>query len=87
MQKKQVTKLWNSIPGRYVMRYNKDIAKYNEVAYNIVSDSGIIFNDLHQVMVNAGIEKCLWEDGIHLNAYGQEMLGKAVANKILEKVK
>jgi len=87
IHKKQVTELWDSIPGRDVMRYNKDIIEYNAAAYGIVSNSGIAFHDLYKVVVNTGIEKCLWEDGIHLNVYGQKILGEAVANRILGEVK
>lgn len=88
LRKKQKNKLWDSIPGRNVMRYNKDIRKYNEILKEVAVSVDAVYNDLYQVVVNNGINKCVGPDGIHLkHPEGGQILGKAVANKIIELLK
>ena len=61
-------------------RYNSDIEKYNEVAKRVLSEKGVIINDLYTV--SAGFDESLHADWVHFNEEGSEILARAVVEKI-----
>ena len=62
-------------------RYNSDIEKYNEVAKRVLSEKGVIINDLYTI--SAGFDESLHADWVHFNEEGSEILARAVVKKIL----
>ncbi len=66
-----------------VVRRNTDIAVYNTKAREIAQEFDIRVNDLDAVMKDAGVEKMLAQDGVHLSPEGAKRVGKQVAQAIL----
>ena len=61
-------------------RFNRDVEAYNAAADAIVSDARLSINDLHAVVVSAGPETVIREDGVHMREEGSRMLARAVAD-------
>ncbi len=62
-------------------RYNSDIEKYNEAAKRVLSQKGVIINDLYSI--SAAFDKDLHADWVHFNDEGSQILARAVCEKIL----
>ena len=63
-------------------RYNSDIEKYNNAAIRVLSEKGIIINDLYSI--SASFDESLHSDWVHFNDEGSKILAQAVCKKILE---
>lgn len=63
-------------------RFGDDILAYNREAAALAAERGIRVNDLYQVVMRAGRDSLLSEDGVHFKPEGYEVLGKAVAEAI-----
>jgi len=68
---------------RRVVRRNTDIAVYNAKAREIAQEFDIRVNDLYAVLNEAGVEKMLTQDGVHLSPEGAQRVGRQVAQTIL----
>jgi len=64
-------------------RHEQDVCCYNEAALELMREGGVEVNDLHEVIAQAGPERCLGPDGVHMNEHGNELLAEAVARAIL----
>ena len=62
------------------MRYNSDIEKYNEVAKRVLSEKGVVINDLYTL--SASFDNSLHADFVHFNEEGSQILARAVCDKI-----
>ncbi|MBT3377083.1 MAG: hypothetical protein HN742_33505 [Lentisphaerae bacterium] len=62
-----------------IVRYNTDIPKYNAIAREVAKEHGVQIDDLYAVVDTAGTDKLIGADGVHFNAAGNNVLGKAVA--------
>jgi lysophospholipase L1-like esterase len=72
------------IPWKGFDRFNRDVDAYNRVADAVMTVSGIALNDLHGAVLQAGIEACLSEDGVHMTEAGDRVLGEQVARVVGE---
>ena len=63
-------------------RFEADVKAYNDVAGEICGQLGIAVNDLYEVVMAAGRDALLGSDGVHFEAAGYTLLGKAVADAI-----
>lgn len=61
-------------------RYNKEIEMYNQKAIEVLSEFGVVFNDLYTVTKN--FDNSLRSDWVH---YGEEG-SKILASKVVEKI-
>ena len=59
------------------------VETYNAAALRVMEKNGIEVNDLYQAIMDAGAEKCLGEDGVHMAPYGNEVLSDAIVRFIL----
>ena len=64
------------------LRRPDDIAAYNDAAAAIMAAAGVPVNDLYAVVKGGSPEDCLADDGVHMTAYGYELLARAVADGI-----
>ncbi len=69
---------------RKLHRLNKDVILYNQTATEVMAELDIPINDLFQPILEAGLEACLMRDGVHLTHTGSALLGRIVADRILE---
>ena len=69
---------------RKLHRLNKDVILYNQTATEVMVELDIPINDLFQPILEAGLETCLMRDGVHLTHTGSALLGRIVADRILE---
>ena len=46
----------------------------------VMEEEGIPVNDIGSVIINEGIEKCMVEDGVHMNEHGYQLLANTVAD-------
>lgn len=60
-------------------RFEDDVAGYNRAAVELAEKHGAVVDDLFEVVTKAGKDKYLSPDGVHFNAAGYELLGKAAA--------
>ena len=60
-------------------RFEDDLRAYNEVASGIAEELGIPINDLFSVIMEAGRDQYLTQDGVHFTEEGSSLLGKAAA--------
>lgn len=74
----------NSKKLRKVGRRNADVRKYNDASVQVMQRLGIPVNDLFSPLWEAGVEKVLLPDGVHLNHRGSQIIGQKVADAILE---
>ncbi len=63
-------------------RREPDVEHYNAIARQVMSEHGIPINDLHRVIADAGPDRCLKPDGVHMNADGNRLLADAVVAAI-----
>lgn len=63
-------------------RFGADVAVYNKAALEVCEKLGVPVNDLHAVVMNAGRDRLLTEDGVHFTPEGCALLGKTVADAI-----
>jgi len=70
-----------SVPPR-LMRRDSDVRAYNAVAVEIAGRFGVEINDLYELVMRAGRDGQLGEDGIHFTEPGYARIGKAVADVI-----
>jgi lysophospholipase L1-like esterase len=74
-----VHEAWHNVRGRRLGRRNADIRAYNAAAVAVARDAGIEVTDLFTPLWEAGVERVLLADGVHLNPGGARLLGDAVA--------
>ena len=67
-------------------RWEADVLAYNDAAREVAARLGVPVNDLYKVVMDAGRDEILTEDGVHFKPEGSEILGKAVATAIREEV-
>ena len=70
-------------PGRDFARRQADVDAYNSVALEVMTERGIRVNDLHAVVSEAGVSKCVCSDGVHMQEYGNRLLAQAVAAAVM----
>ena len=63
-------------------RDEDDVAAFDEVALAVMRESGLTVHDRHRVIMDAGVEECLRDDGVHMTERGLEVLATAVADFI-----
>ena len=63
-------------------RFEEDVVAYNEVATELAVGLGIEINDLYTVIVDAGRDGLLREDGVHFTPDGSRLLAGAVVEAI-----
>ena len=63
-------------------RFEADVRRYNEVAHAVMAAANVPVNDLHQVVVAAGPEATMREDGTHYTPEGNALLARAVAGHL-----
>ena len=63
-------------------RFETDVAAYNKAASEICRELGVTTNDLYSVVVSAGADNILLEDGVHFKPEGYALLGESVAECI-----
>ena len=61
-------------------RFEADVELYNRIASEIASELEIPIDDLFSVVVRAGKERLLQQDGVHFTREGYELLGRNVAD-------
>lgn len=65
-----------------VVRYEKDIPRYNEAAKQLARELHIPIDDLYTPLFQADIETSIGKDGVHLSAKGVDIAEENVANCI-----
>ncbi len=63
-------------------RFETDVVAYNAAASEICREVGVEVNDLYSVVMSAGPDRILLEDGVHFRPEGNALLGKCVAECI-----
>ena len=63
-------------------RFESDVRLYNDAAGEIAEARHLVVNDLHGVVMAAGRDELLVDDGVHFTPDGSEILGRAVAECI-----
>jgi len=61
-------------------RFEGDVDAYNTAATAIATELEIPIDDLFAVVINAGRDALLVQDGVHFNGQGYALLGKTVAD-------
>jgi lysophospholipase L1-like esterase len=69
-------------PSKPFDRFNADVDAYNAVADRVMQAAGITLNDLHSVIVGTGRERAISADGVHMTAFGTELLAARVTAAI-----
>lgn len=67
-------------------RREKDVLRYNKIARSVMADQGVVLDDLHRVVEEAGRERCVGEDGVHMTENGYDLLSRAVARLLRDLV-
>ena len=67
-----------------IFRYERDAIKYNDAAVEIMVKHGVIINDLHGLIIENDIEKCVSGDGAHLTDFGNELVSNRICEVILQ---
>ena len=65
-----------------INRTTEDVLKYNQAATEVAAKLQVTIDDLHQVVVENGVDKMLGPDGVHFTAEGAAVLGRAAAAAI-----
>lgn len=60
-------------------RREGDVIRYNRAAAKIMRRHGLATNDLHGVVEDAGRERCVGGDGVHMTDLGNRVLASAVS--------
>lgn len=63
-------------------RFEADVAAYNRAAGEVAKRLGAAVNDLFAVVMRAGRDRYLQDDGVHFTEAGYGLLGQAVASAI-----
>jgi lysophospholipase L1-like esterase len=63
-------------------RFESDVVAYNEAALEVCRKLDVPVNDLHSLVMKAGRDRLLLDDGVHFTPEGYALLGKAVATAI-----
>ena len=63
-------------------RFETDVVAYNKAASEVCRELGITANDLYSVVVSAGADSILLEDGVHFKPEGYTLLAESVAECI-----
>jgi lysophospholipase L1-like esterase len=71
---------WHKSKGTDRLKVNVDL--YNEIARRVMTQNKITINDLHSLVVHAGVNDCLVPDGVHMNENGKTLCADAVAAAI-----
>jgi hypothetical protein len=61
-----------------------DVRLYNDIADSVMRSLDVPINDLFQPMLDAGLERCVVRDGVHLSQEGSALLGRLVAEWVLQ---
>ena len=70
----------HSLRGEEFDRFDRDVRRYNEVAFRAMEDLGVPVDDLAWIVEKGGTEALLSKDGTHYTPEGYELLGQAVAD-------
>ncbi len=60
-------------------RFEEDVDAYNEAALAIMTEQGIVIDDLHRIIASNDPPSCIREDGVHMTDRGYEILASAVS--------
>ena len=60
-------------------RFEADVDAYNAAARRVAEELDVPVNDLFQVIMDAGRDEMLVQDGVHFKPDGSKILGQAVA--------
>lgn len=63
-------------------RFERDLDAYNESGLRAARAAGVEVNDLYNVVMRAGRDRLLTEDGVHFQPEGSAILGRAVAQTV-----
>lgn len=63
-------------------RLEADVQNYNTVAVSVARELDVTVNDLYAVVMSAGRDDLLLDDGVHFRPEGYALLGRAVAGAI-----
>jgi lysophospholipase L1-like esterase len=63
-------------------RSEDDVIAYNERAWSAATRFGVPIDDLYGVVMRAGRDEYLQEDGVHFTAAGYALLGRAVVEAV-----
>lgn len=72
-----VNEAWHQASKPFA-RYEADVTAYNQTARDICSRLAIPVSDLFQVIMTAGRDRLLVDDGVHFSEEGYRLLGQAV---------
>jgi lysophospholipase L1-like esterase len=67
-------------------RFEADVRRYNEAAFDIMQKAAVPVHDLHWVVEQGGPAKLLDADGTHYTPAGYERLAEAVADCVLRQL-
>jgi lysophospholipase L1-like esterase len=67
-------------------RREEDVAAFNAAADAIMAEAGIPLDDLHGLIVAAGKETYIREDGVHFTEAGSQLLGRQVAKVLRQAI-
>jgi len=70
--------------GRGYLRYEKDVVLYNKVAREVMTGNEIPIDDLHKVVEENEVSRCIGLGGVHLTVFGCNIVAKAVAESIMK---
>ena len=70
----------HSLRGAEFDRFERDVRRYNEVAFRVMEDLGVPVDDLHWIVEKEVTGALLGKDGTHYTPEGYELLGQAVAD-------
>ncbi|MFW6189311.1 MAG: SGNH/GDSL hydrolase family protein [Planctomycetota bacterium] len=63
-------------------RFEEDVLTYNRVALEVCQELGVPVDNLFEVVMDAGRDRLLAEDGVHFTEEGYRLLGRAVADAV-----
>jgi lysophospholipase L1-like esterase len=70
-------------PQKHFDRLNGDVCAYNAIADRVMAELEVPINDLHTAVLDAGQERCLSWDGVHLTPEGYAAVAQKVAAAVL----
>jgi hypothetical protein len=69
-------------PNKRFDRLNRDVELYNRTADGVMKNAGVPSNDLHKVVLEAGLHTSMSADGVHFTEYGYSLLSGQVTAAI-----